>query len=159
VQPCSAAETPPLHPRLPGDSVTQVVSNSDTYAHWSWQHQTAKGTAGNDCAYASNAYQYDYFIGDNSNTTQTGTQSFFQTVSADLKNGWTAASCTASYAGVCILDARTAFPCMPPPSPPPPPPQPPSPPSPPQPTSCAPFAAARCRTGHVAHLCHCFRRA
>ena len=118
--------------------MTQVVSNSDTYAHWSWQHQTAKGTAGNDCVYASNTYQYDYFIGDNSNTTQTSTQSFFQTSSADLKNGWTAAACTATYAGVCIFSTST-FLCSPPPSPPPPPPRPPSPPSPPQPTSCEPL--------------------
>jgi hypothetical protein len=129
-----------LHLRLApwppaGDSVTQVVSNSDTYAHWSWQHHTAKGVSGNDCAYASNTYQYDYFLGDNQNTSQTGSSSFFQTSSADLKNGWTAAACAGTKAAVCIF-STSIYPCGPPPSPPPPPPRPPSPPSPPQATSC-----------------------
>jgi hypothetical protein len=125
---------------LAGDSVTQVVSNTDTYAHWSWQHPTAAATAGKDCAYASNAFQYDFFTGDNQNATQARTQSFFQTTGTrDLKNGWTATSCSGGdfdgLPAVCIIPT-SYYPCSPPPSPPPPPPRPPSPPSPPQPASC-----------------------
>lgn len=115
--------------------MTQVVSNTGTYAHFSWAHPGA--SASGDCVYAGNSYKYDYFTGDNSNATQRGLQTFFQTTgSRDLKKGWTAASCDGAYAYVCMFNPTTAFPCMPPPLPPPPPPAPPSPPSPPQPISC-----------------------
>ncbi len=119
-----------------GDSVTPVVSNIDSYAHWSWQHPSASATAGNDCVYAGKAYQYDFFTGDNQNATQRGSNTFFQrTGTKDLKNGWTASACDGSYPSVCLI-AVSSYPCSPPPSPPPPPPRPPSPPSPPQPVSC-----------------------
>jgi hypothetical protein len=99
------------------------------------QHPTARNSSGNDCAFASNTYQYDYFLGDNQNVTDTTTQARYQTVSADLKNGWTATACNTSYAPVCMIP-MSAFGCKPPPSPPPPPPSPPSPPSPPLAASC-----------------------
>jgi hypothetical protein len=119
-----------------GDSVTQVVSNVDDYAHWSWMHPgNSSNTSTNNCAYASNQYQYDFFNGDNQNASQTNTSSFFQTSSADLKNGWTATACSAQYAYVCMMPS-SVFPCGPPPRPPPPPPSPPVPPSPPLPASC-----------------------
>lgn len=123
-------------PRLPaGDSVTQVVSNVDDYAHWSWQHPTNEALWGNNCAFASNQYQYDYFLGNNQLTADRTTQARFQTTSADLKNGWTGTACNITYASVCMIH-MSAFGCKPPPSPPPPPPAPPSPPSPPAPSTC-----------------------
>jgi hypothetical protein len=119
-----------------GDSVTQVVSNVDDYAHWSWMHPgNSSANSTNSCVYASNQYQYDFFNGDNQNVSQTNTSSFFQTISADLKNGWTATACSAQYTYVCMMPS-SVFPCGPPPSPPPPPPSPPVPPSPPLPASC-----------------------
>jgi hypothetical protein len=79
--------------------------------------------------------RYDYFLGDNQNSSETTLQAKFQTTSSDLKNGWTATACNTSYAAVCMIP-MSAFPCQPPPSPPPPPPSPPSPPSPPAQLAC-----------------------
>jgi hypothetical protein len=122
-----------------------VVSNVDDYAHWSWMHPgNSSANSTNNCAYASNLYQYDYFNGDNQNVSQTSAPSFFQTVSADLKNGWTATGCGALYAYVCMMPS-SVYGCGPPPSPPPPPPSPPVPPSPPLPLSCERRSAAEYR--------------
>ncbi len=119
-----------------GDALRQGASNAPSYAHWSWFHVIANGTANYDCVIAQQAFRYEQFNGNGSDLRQLADSRFYNTDARNTERafGWNAYPCAAKLHFVCEVPA-SAFPCFPPPPPPLAPGAPPPPPSPPRPAA------------------------